>query len=75
MARPETRWPDNVDGRFFVDAECICCAVCVDLAPENFRESDVETHRICFKQPETAEELEACLEAAECCPVEAIGGG
>jgi ferredoxin len=35
--------------------------------------SDAEDHDICYKQPETEEELRACYEAMENCPVEAIG--
>jgi glutamate synthase (NADPH/NADH) small chain len=38
-----------------------------------FRMSDAEDHDICYKQPETEEELRACYEAMENCPVEAIG--
>jgi ferredoxin len=82
MADPTDQWPDNIGGEatidgkrvsFYVDRECILCSVCSDCAPKNFRMSDEEDHDICFKQPENAEELAACYEAMENCPVEAIG--
>ena len=82
MADPDNIWEDNVGGSstvggkkyaFYVDQECILCSVCSDAAPENFRVSDDEDHDICYKQPTDDEELEACNEAMENCPVEAIG--
>ena len=82
MADRDEMWPDNVGGfsiiagkkvSFYVDRECILCSVCEDVAPKNFRMSDDDTHDICYKQPETEEELDDCIEAMECCPVEAIG--
>jgi len=82
MADPNDKWEDNivgestVDGKrfsFFVDKECILCSVCSDAAPNNFRMSDDEDHDICYKQPESSDELAECMEALENCPVEAIG--
>ncbi len=82
MAAPENAWWDNVgglsvvDGRsvsFYVDRECIVCRVCSELAPDHFRLADSEDHDVCFRQPQGADELAACLSALEECPVEAIG--
>ena len=73
MALKEEKWEDNAHGRFYVDRECIVCSICSDLAPNNFRLSDDETHYICYKQPENDEEEDNCMEAMESCPVEAIG--
>ncbi len=82
MADWKNRWKDNVGGTsvvggktlgFFVDKECILCSVCSDAAPNNFRMSDDEDHDICYKQPTDADEVKACYEAMENCPVEAIG--
>lgn len=82
MADPNNKWEDNVGGEaeisgkrvsFYVDKECILCSVCSDAAPNNFRMSDAEDHDICFKQPDSDEELAQCNEAKENCPVEAIG--
>lgn len=82
MADPTDIWEDNVggvaeiDGRrvsFYVDRECILCSVCTDCAPKNFRMADDEDHDVVQKQPADADELAACYEALENCPVEAIG--
>lgn len=82
MADPTNVWNDNVGGAsevngkkvaFYVDMECILCSVCSDAAPHNFRMSDDEDHDICYRQPESEEELAGCYEAMENCPVEAIG--
>lgn len=74
MASREQRAPDNAPGRFYVDAhECIWCSACTDVAPAHFRPSDSETYVVCYRQPETPAEEEACQEALAACPVEAIG--
>ena len=36
---------------FVVIGDCICCSVCSDIAPDNFRLSDDEDHNICHQQP------------------------
>ncbi len=36
MADPGAKVPENVEGEFYVDEECIACGLCVDEAPENF---------------------------------------
>ena len=73
MADRDKRWNDNEQGGFYVDKECILCSLCSDLAPRNFRESRDGDHDVVYKQPENDEELKACREALEQCPVEAIG--
>lgn len=73
MAQLEQKWPENISGRFFVDQQCIDCDVCRDLAPVYFRRNDEGEHSYVYRQPETQEGLDECLEALESCPVEAIG--
>lgn len=73
MADREDKNPENVDGTFYVDSQCIDCDLCRETAPENFRRDDDEGYSYVFKQPETDEEKEQCEEAMEGCPVEAIG--
>jgi ferredoxin len=70
---------------FYCDWACIHCNLCQEAAPNHFKTSLPEDHNcddfeICdhdhsfvFNQPKTEEELAACLEALEWCPVEAIG--
>ena len=64
--------PGNVAGRFYVNHDCIVCAVCADVAPAHFRFGDDEEGNIVYHQPETALEVADCREALEGCPMEAI---
>ncbi len=73
MANLDEKWEDNVAGEFYVDKECILCSLCVDVAPENFKEAEDGDHDIVYKQPEDDDEKAACMDAMEQCPVDAIG--
>lgn len=73
MADRETRLPDNVAGKYYVDENCIDCDVCRQTAPDNFGHNEDEGHAFVNKQPESADEEELLKEAIESCPVEAIG--
>jgi ferredoxin len=63
----------NVDGQFYVDSNCIDCDLCRQTAPDNFMRNEDDGYSYVSKQPETDEEQQACLDAMEECPVEAIG--
>lgn len=73
MADINEKWDDNVAGKWFVDKSCILCSVCATVAPDNFRESEQGDHDIVYKQPSNDQELAACKDAKEQCPVESIG--
>ncbi len=73
MAEIADKLPDNILGKFYVDSNCIDCDVCRDTSPRNFTRNDDNGYSFVFKQPETPEELELCVEARDACPVEAIG--
>jgi ferredoxin len=73
MAQVEEKWLENREGRFFVDAQCIDCDVCREMAPDYFRRNDEEEHSYVYKQPESEQGVYECREALENCPVEAIG--
>lgn len=64
----------SVAGKYYVDKDnCICCAACEYVVPHHFKldeTADYGAH--VFKQPETPEEEAQCVEAKNCCPVEAI---
>ena len=66
-------WPNNAQGKMYVDDTCISCDACVTSAPNNFAMDDEGAHAFVKKQPTTPEEEAACKEAMEGCPVEAIG--
>ena len=73
MAEIRDKLPDNISGKFYVDAQCIDCDVCRDTAPRNFARNDENGYSYVHKQPENAEEFALCEEAFAACPVEAIG--
>ena len=73
MADKEDKWAENVEGKFYVDEQCIDCDLCRETAPDNFISQPDEGYSYVYKQPESDEELELCVEAMEGCPVEAIG--
>jgi ferredoxin len=73
MAEKLERYEDNVPGKWYVDKKCILCSVCSEAAPKNFKEADSNDHDVVYKQPESEEEENQCLEAMAACPVEAIG--
>ena len=73
MADLSERYQDNVNGRYFVDEQCIDCNLCREEAPKNFTRQEEEGYSYVYKQPENEEEEEMCKNAMEGCPVEAIG--
>ncbi len=73
MADSNSRQPENVPGRWYVDTTCVPCNICIDEAPALLRYAPGEAHVYFGRQPETAEEEKAALLAMEVCPSEAIG--
>ena len=73
MAEKEEKWEMNVDGKFYVDDQCIACDACCVEAPDFFLMNDEDAHAYVGKQPTTDSELEDCMNALHACPVAAIG--
>jgi len=77
MSPPNPKFIRNVPGKYFVDDDCIGCALCVVLAPSHFREDlDPDTmtdSAYVWSQPISAEEAGVCRKAMQHCPVDAIG--
>ena len=73
MAEKDEKWPENVAGKFYVDEQCIDCDLCRETAPDFFTRNEDGGYSFVYKQPETEEDVEFCMEALEGCPVEAIG--
>ena len=73
MADNTDKVEGNVDGKFYVDSNCIDCDLCRQTAPENFERNEDEGFSYVVKQPENEEEEQACIDAMEECPTEAIG--
>ncbi len=73
MADAANKYPENIEGTFYVDDQCIDCDLCRETAPANYKRNDDGGHSYVYKQPESPEEEALCKEAMEGCPVEAIG--
>ena len=73
MADRNDKVPENADGRYYVDTQCIDCNLCRDVASANFAHQEEAGYAYVSKQPSSEEEEEQCKEAKDSCPVEAIG--
>jgi ferredoxin len=73
MADKNSKLPDNLPGKFYVDDQCIACDACTMEAPRFFGMNEDDSHAFVKAQPKTKEEIAECLSAMESCPVEAIG--
>ncbi len=73
MADKDARLEENVEGKFYVDDQCIDCDACRETAPEFFTRNDDRGYSYVYRQPESDADKELCREALEGCPVEAIG--
>lgn len=71
MADPKQRLDTNVQGNFFVDATCINCDTCRQLAPDSFQE--VGECSAVVIQPVGDESLHRAYQALLACPVGSIG--
>lgn len=65
MADKTDKVKRNVPGKWYVDHNCIGCGVCVEVASDNIEMDE--------SQPEDDAQEADFEEAAEQCPVEAIG--
>ncbi|HEY6188264.1 MAG TPA: MBL fold metallo-hydrolase [Pyrinomonadaceae bacterium] len=71
MANLAERLPENVPGDFFVDATCIDCDACRQIAPSTFRDHGDQSS--VYQQPETEEETRLALMSLVACPTGSIG--
>jgi glyoxylase-like metal-dependent hydrolase (beta-lactamase superfamily II)/ferredoxin len=71
MANQNTRLKSNVAGNFYVDATCINCDACRQLAPGSFKE--VGDYSAVVRQPQHAQEEVQAYQALLACPVGSIG--
>jgi glyoxylase-like metal-dependent hydrolase (beta-lactamase superfamily II)/ferredoxin len=71
MANVHERLPENVPGDFYVDASCIDCDTCSQLAPSVFRDHGEQCS--VYHQPETQAERRLSLMALVACPTGSIG--
>jgi glyoxylase-like metal-dependent hydrolase (beta-lactamase superfamily II)/ferredoxin len=71
MAELSRRLPQNAPGDFFVDATCIDCDACRQIAPAVFRDHGGQSS--VGRQPEDDGEIRRALMALVACPTGSIG--
>lgn len=71
MANIQQRLPENVPGDFFVDASCIDCDTCSQLAPTIFRDHGEQCS--VHHQPQNEAETRLALMSLVACPTGSIG--
>lgn len=71
MADPNKRLDSNVPGNFYVDATCINCDTCRQLAPLSFEE--IGDYSAVSFQPDGEEQVRHAYQALLACPVGSIG--
>ena len=71
MADISQRLAENVAGDFYVDASCIDCDACRQIAPATFRDHGDQSS--VYRQPETDGEIQRALQALVACPTSSIG--
>lgn len=72
MADRDSKAPQNVAGKYYVDTNCIGCGQCADVAADYFVEGEDGGFYV-VAQPTSADGEAACEKASANCPVEAIG--
>jgi glyoxylase-like metal-dependent hydrolase (beta-lactamase superfamily II)/ferredoxin len=71
MAKSAQRLPENVPGDFYVDASCIDCDACRQIAPTVFRDHGDQSS--VYHQPATDDEVRRALMSLVACPTASIG--
>ena len=72
MAILTDRVPQNIAGKYYVDATCIDCDLCRSTAPEFYGRTEDGLSFI-SKQPVSAEDIAAVEEAMDACATSSIG--
>ncbi len=71
MARWTERLAENAAGEFYVDASCIDCDACRQIAPDTFRDHGGQSS--VYRQPDDAAARQRALMALVACPTASIG--
>jgi len=73
MADKTKKFTDNAPGKYYIDDSCIFCNLCLEVAPNHYKESEQGDHDIVAVQPQSEQEIALCEDAKSQCPVDAIG--
>jgi glyoxylase-like metal-dependent hydrolase (beta-lactamase superfamily II)/ferredoxin len=71
MAEIAKRLTENVEGDFYVDASCIDCDACRQIAPASFRDHGGQSS--VYHQPQNPDEQHRAFMALVACPTASIG--
>jgi len=71
MARISQRLPENIAGEFYVDASCIDCDACRQIAPATFQDHGGQSS--VYRQPLNPGEQHRAFMALVACPTASIG--
>ena len=73
MATLSERLPENLPGRYYVDASCIDCDQCRALAPQIFSRNEGQGLSFVSRQPTTSEEIAQVEDILSGCATSSIG--
>jgi ferredoxin len=73
MADKNSRFKQNLPGKYYVDDQCIACDACCVEAPRFFAMNDNDGHAFVKLQPLSPADIQEAENALAACPVEAIG--
>jgi ferredoxin len=73
MATLTERLPQNVPGKFYVDASCVDCDQCRAMAPQFFARSEETGFSFLQRQPETDAEVAEIQQIIADCATGSIG--
>ena len=67
-----TKIQDNIEGRFYVDTNCINCSICSEIVPQIFEINHDEGYEYVHTQPSTQVDFALVAEVIDICPANAI---
>ena len=73
MADKNSKQPENVPGKWYVDTTCVPCNSCMDEAGNLLKYSEDQSHVFFARQPASPAEEQQAQKAAEICPTGSIG--
>ena len=73
MADRSSKTSGNAEGKWYVDANCIACGVCKEVAPTVFDLDEAAGFAFVKKQPDSPAAEDQAKDAMGQCPVDAIG--
>lgn len=65
--------PGSIEGKYYIDRNCIACGACLVDGAEFIAMNHDDAFAYFYRQPESADDIAKCEEARLTCPVESIG--